>query len=290
MHAPWSQRAHYRVVMWFLRVLHWEATRVLGARVVIEADSEPPAPDRSLVVLARHAGAGDSFLIIDTLLWEYGREPRIVLKDTLQWDPAIDTVLNRLPNRFISPNPGHTGDVVAARIEELASHLDDNDALVIFPEGGNFTPARRQRAIARLRRRGHDRAADRAERMRHVLAPRPGGATAALRAAVDADALLVVHTGLERLSSMRDLWRGLPMDREVRLRCWRVPAAELPRDEAAVAAWLDGWWAIFDEWIEAHQATSPATSSADATSSAPERQTDGGSARSSASSSSNPME
>ncbi len=36
----------------------------------------------------------------------YAREPRIVLKDTLQWDPAIDVVLNRLPNRFIRPDPG----------------------------------------------------------------------------------------------------------------------------------------------------------------------------------------
>ena len=29
-----------------------------------------------------------------------------MLKDTLQWDPAVDVLLNRLPNRFIAP--GHT--------------------------------------------------------------------------------------------------------------------------------------------------------------------------------------
>ena len=35
----------------------------------------------------------------------YHREPRVVLKDTMAWDPAIDVILNRLPSRFISPDP-----------------------------------------------------------------------------------------------------------------------------------------------------------------------------------------
>ena len=44
--------------------------------------------------------------MVHALINWYAREPRIVLKDTLQWDPAIDVVLNRLPNRFIRPGPG----------------------------------------------------------------------------------------------------------------------------------------------------------------------------------------
>jgi 1-acyl-sn-glycerol-3-phosphate acyltransferase len=258
MDAPWSQRAHYTIVRWFLRVLHWEATRVLGARVVIEESEHDPGLGGPIIVFARHAGAGDSFLIVDTLLSEYAREPRIVLKDTLQWDPAIDTVLNRLPNRFIRSEPGRTGDDVEGRIAELASHLDSNDALVIFPEGGNFTPGRRLRAIDRLRRLGHHRAADRAEQMRHVLAPRPGGAAAALRVATDADAVFIAHTGLEHLSSVRELWHGLPMDREVLIHWWRVDKSEVPREEAAVAPWLEHWWEVIDNWIDNHRSPAPA--------------------------------
>jgi 1-acyl-sn-glycerol-3-phosphate acyltransferase len=253
LQSPWSQRAHYALVRWFLRVLHWEATRVLGARLVIEEPKHEFGYGRPVVVLARHAGPGDSFLIVDTLLSEYGREPRIVLKDTLQWDPVIDTVLNRLPNRFIGSEPGEAGDRVEARIAELASHLDSNDALVIFPEGGNFTPARRLRAIDRLRRLGFHSSAERAERMRHVLAPRPGGAAAALAVATDADTVFVAHTGLEHLSSLRELWHGLPMDRKVLMRVWRVDRADVPRDEAAVTPWLEHWWAVIDNWIEGHQ-------------------------------------
>jgi hypothetical protein len=37
----------------------------------------------------------------------------------------------------------------------LAAGLDAGGALVIFPEGGNWTPLRWRRAIERLRRRGH---------------------------------------------------------------------------------------------------------------------------------------
>ena len=70
----------------------------------------------------------------------YQREPRVVLKDTLAWDPMIDVVLNRIPARFITPNPA-AGEDLESQIAALATGLDENDAFVIFPEGGNFTPA-----------------------------------------------------------------------------------------------------------------------------------------------------
>lgn len=251
--APWSQRAHYALIKWFLRVLEWEARRVLNVRIVVEG---PPPSDyrgRPLVVMARHAGPGDSFLVVHSLMNWYVREPRIVLKDTLQWDPVIDILLNRLPNRFIAPNPGRAGSGVERHIAELATKLDLDDALVIFPEGGNFTVRRRVRAIERLRRHGLDKAAVQAEQMENVLPPRPGGVTAALRTAVDADAVFVAHTGLEHLASVADLWRGLPMDTEVRMHWWQVPAAEVPRDADAIADWLFSWWARVDGWVGQHR-------------------------------------
>jgi 1-acyl-sn-glycerol-3-phosphate acyltransferase len=257
MRSGWSQRAHYSLVRWFLALLDWEARRVLGVRVEVEGPAPAEYHERPLVVMARHAGPGDSFLVVHALMNWYDREPRIVLKDTLQWDPAIDVLLNRLPNGFITPDPGRTGDLVGQQIGVLARDLDGDDSLVIFPEGGNFTAERRQRAIDRLRDRGLDRMADRAERMMHVIAPRPGGVTAALTTAVDADVVLVAHTGLEHLASVVDLWRGLPMDTVVRMRWWQVPAREVPRDEAAILEWLYGWWAVVDGWIAANRPAAP---------------------------------
>ena len=119
----------------------------------------------------------------------------------------------------------------------------------IFPEGANFTPRRRVRAIKRLRDRGLATAVRRAEAMRNVLPPHPAGVTAALRAAPHADVVFVAHTGLEHLSTVRDLWRGLPTDKTLYLRWWFIPAAEVPRDETQLTDWLYRWWETIDAWI-----------------------------------------
>jgi 1-acyl-sn-glycerol-3-phosphate acyltransferase len=251
--SPWFQRAHYRLVELYLSEMFSLCHFVLNVRV----DVEGPAPDaytgRPLLVCCRHAGPGDSFLLAHALINWYDREPRIVLKDSLQWDPAIDVVLNRLPSRFI--RPGHNSAETIAHIADLARGLDHNDAFVIFPEGGNFTPKRRERAINRLHRIGMHRMAERAKAMIHVLAPRPGGLLAALAAAPEADVVWVAHTGVDDLASVADVWRALPLDRVIEMRWWLVPAAEVPRDREGQIEWLFSWWERIDAWIASRKSS-----------------------------------
>jgi 1-acyl-sn-glycerol-3-phosphate acyltransferase len=182
----------------------------------------------------------------------YGREPRVVLKDTLAWDPAIDVLLRRIPARFISPNPA-AGENFEEQIAALATGLDENDAFVIFPEGGNFTPARRERAIQRLQKLGMEKMAQRAEAMIHVLAPRPGGLLAALDAAPEADVVLVAHTGLDHLLTAGDVWRELPIDKVIIMRWWQVSSEEIPAGREARIDWLFSWWELIDDWIAEHR-------------------------------------
>lgn len=216
-------------------------------------DDGLPGSTNAMLVLSRHAGPGDSFLLVQSLMnRDHLRQPRIVVKDTMALDPAVDVLLHRLPARFIDPTPS-AGDDVTASIGALARRLGEEDALLIFPEGGNFSPGRRVRAIDRLRRRGHHQDADRAARMRHVLAPRPGGVTAALDAAPHADVVFVAHTGLEHLVTPRDVWRELPVDKTLHLRWWFVPAAEVPATEEERIAWLFAQWAAIDRWVAGHQ-------------------------------------
>jgi 1-acyl-sn-glycerol-3-phosphate acyltransferase len=250
--SPWFQRQHYRLVRWYLQVIYWECERVLHVRVSVEGPPPSSYHGRPLLILSRHAGPGDSFLVVHALVNWYAREPRIVLKDTMQWDPAIDVVLNRLPNRFIRPNPG-AGDGVEKQVGELSRHLDRDDAFVIFPEGGNFTEHRRKRAIERLRRKGHIDEAEKAERLRHVMAPRPGGVLAALTAAHDADVVFVAHTGVEHMTTVLDVWRELPMDREIQMRWWIVPVDEVPDGDGERIDWLFAWWARIDDWVHERQ-------------------------------------
>jgi 1-acyl-sn-glycerol-3-phosphate acyltransferase len=263
LHTRAFQAAHYTVLRLVLDGLMRVAQRLFALRVVTDGESWSPLDDgvpgstNAMVVLSRHAGPGDSFLLVHTLMnRDHLRRPRIVLKDLLQLDPVIDVHLNRLPNHFVSAGPD-AGDRSEAAIAELAQDLGEEDALLIFPEGANFTPQRRTRAIQRLRDRGLRSAARRAEAMRSVLPPRPAGVVAALTAAPHADVVFVAHTGLEHLSTMRDLWRGLPMDKTLHLRWWFVPAAQVPREEAQLTDWLYRWWETIDAWITSTSAASP---------------------------------
>lgn len=254
--SPGFQRAHYALTGWCLRVLFWQVRWTLRLQIAVAGpDPDTAAPGRPELVLCRHAGPGDSFILIHALVNWYRRTPRIVLKDTLQWDPAVDVLLNRLPNQFLAPERRRDGAVERV-VGELAAGLGDSDTLVIFPEGGNFTPRRRLAAIARLRSRGHAKAAEQAERLRHVLAPRPGGMLAALDAAPKAGVVFVAHTGLERMVTVADVWRELPMDKQITMRFWSVPPSEVPAGREERIAWLYAWWGRIDDWIDAnHPAT-----------------------------------
>ena len=250
--TPYFEGIHYDLVQGVMWVFFEEARRVLRLRIETDGPSPDAHPGVPLLVACRHAGPGDSFTLIHALMHWYHREPRVVLKDTLAWDPVIDVLLSRIPARFISSDPAH-GQDLESQITALAQGLDENDAFVIFPEGGNFTPERRQRGIDRLRRLGLERMARRAEDLTHVLAPRPGGFLAALDGAPDADVVLVAHTGLDHLLTVRDVWRELPMDKRIVMRWWQVPREEIPTDREERIEWLFEWWERIDTWVEQHR-------------------------------------
>jgi len=244
------QEAHYQFMSWWLRRVMGSARRTFRISTDIRLPEAPPSPDRPLLVLSRHAGPGDSFLLIDGLLNgdHVRRRPRIVLKDLLQWDPCVDVLINRIPNRFVPAHGGGGQDAIDA-ITHLTATMHAGDAFVIFPEGGNFTPSRRSRAIEKLDEIGRPKLAERARTMEHLLPPKPAGTLAAIEAAPDADVVFVGHVGLEELSSVRDVWRGIPMDAAVVVRYWVTPAHEVPRPEDR-ERWLYERWQHLDEWID----------------------------------------
>jgi 1-acyl-sn-glycerol-3-phosphate acyltransferase len=300
-----SMDRHYALVRWFLATLFRRALKVFRLRVEI---SEPPGTPaelaarltRPVIVLSRHAGPGDSFLLVHHLLSLYRRKPRIVMKASLQFDPSLDVVINRLPHAFVRPHrrhpaPDHMADrtgvsnqvvapdrtnaldqaaasgragvsdqaaveaaagenpthsAVIDEIRRLAAGLGPTGALVIFPEGGNFTPSRWLRGIRQLERTRRFGEARRARGMANLLPPRSGGAFAAIDAAPTADVVFVAHTGLDDLITVGDVWRGLPMEQVIKAQWWRVPADDVPREREEVVRWLYDWWERIDSWIE----------------------------------------
>lgn len=260
MRRPWMQRAHVAVARWALAVLFWQVRWTLRLRIVVDAPTGSALPYVPLLVLSRHAGPGDSFILVDTLLGRGRRTPAIVLKDTLQWDPAIDVLLGRLPAAFVTPRsrrrPGRPG--ARETVARIAGDLGPEGALVLFPEGGNVTPRRRAARIEALRAAGQGTLADRAERMPHVMAPHTGGFLAALGAASpDAAVLVVAHSGLERLVTVKDIWRELPMDKEIVLGGRLTRAADLPADAQGRELWLFEQWERVDAWISERDVDRP---------------------------------
>ena len=130
--------------------------------------------------------------------------------------------------------------------------MSPDDAILLFPEGGNWTPRRHHRAISRLRRAGRREDAADAAGNPHVLPPRPAGMLACLAARPDLDVAVVAHTGLEDLVSPGLIWRALPVSaRPMVIRWWHEPAgpaAGRPMRTGGNGSALQ--WAIVDAWID----------------------------------------
>ena len=252
-HGPtWAQR-HVRLLRRTLALLVAVSRPLLGFRVELE---NPPAPEgvtgRPLLVLARHGGPGDSFAIAEVMLSDWQRRPVIVLKETLRWDPGLDIVLSRLGSCFLPAGGGRRD--LPAKIAAVARQAAADDAILLFPEGGNWTPRRHRLALAKLWVRGRPKAVARAAANPHVLPPHPAGVLACLEARPDLEVVVVAHTGLDDLVSPAMIWRALPVgDRPMIMRWWHLPAEELPADADLRTDWLDVQWAVVDSWIDARK-------------------------------------
>jgi 1-acyl-sn-glycerol-3-phosphate acyltransferase len=250
------QRLHYRLLRWFV---HGFASRWL-ALLDIDVPAQEPTEatralesDRPLLFFSRHAGPGDTILLIDRLLTRFDRFPSVVFKQSVAIDPCVDLIGHRLPHAVLDTSDQQECE---ALIEKVANGLGSRGVLLLFPEGGNFTAERRRRAVRKLWRTGLRREAAQADRMSHVLPPRPTGALAALRGNPRADVIFAAHSGLGLAAFPREIWRETPLGKTFNTHMWLSPAAEHPLEPDAQVAWIYDWWKRLDEWIH-EQGTEP---------------------------------
>jgi 1-acyl-sn-glycerol-3-phosphate acyltransferase len=256
--SPFRPRSWYD--SFNLRILAAALSAILGAgrvlvgfRVVVQ---DPPSlvpfdSNEPVIVLARHGGIGDSYALVWLLASRYQRRPRLVAKEILQWEPLLDVALNRLGACFL-PSKAAPGTDLASRIETLASDLVAGDALLLFPEGANWTPRRRSRAIARLRADRKHEAGRQAQLMENVLPARPAGVFACLQARPDVAVVVFAHTGLDKITTAGGVWQAIPFPIPMTVKWW--PTVQAPSDQQEWLRWLSTEWAIVDEWIDAQHA------------------------------------
>ncbi|MHB8659471.1 MAG: 1-acyl-sn-glycerol-3-phosphate acyltransferase [Solirubrobacteraceae bacterium] len=246
-----SQRRHVGLLRWFVHSLAQRMLTLLQIDIVRQLTPEAEralATDRPLLCFSRHAGPGDTVLLIDQLLSHYKRQPSVVFKDTLAIDPCVDLIGHRLPHAVLDKDdPERCED----RIREVSARLGPRGVLVLFPEGGNFTFERRRRALGTLHRKGRRREEARGRELAHMLPPHPGGALAALRGNSNAPVLFAAHTGLGLAAFPRELWRHTPIGRTLKTRMWIVAPSERPQDAQDQVRWLYDWWKRLDDWVDA---------------------------------------
>jgi 1-acyl-sn-glycerol-3-phosphate acyltransferase len=223
--------------------------RILAVPMILEPGSPSVAAVQhsdGLIVLARHCGPGDSLYIARLLAVHYSLSLRVVLKSALRIEPVVGLAASRLPFCFVGRDPSAAID----GITELATTLSRGSALLLFPEGGNFSWARWRAGIRYLTEHGDYLAARRARRRTHTLPPRTGGVLAALDAAPHADVLLIAHAGFSDDGRDRQWWR-VPVRRDFLIRAMLFAADDVPRDDTGAQEFLDQAWTQVDTWVEA---------------------------------------
>ena len=251
------RREHEKLLLDALDGIMEHAQRWVGLRVELEEPVDFGSERAPLLVFARHAGPGDSLVLAWLLAAYAGRLPRVVLKDFLRWDPGIGAVLYRVRSYFV-PSRSGAGDDRTKPIREMAETLERMDAMLLFPEGGNWTRGRWQANITRFRENGQEERAAQAESWVHVLPPRSGGVVTAMSARPDADVMIVAHTGLEWLLTPWQIFTAIPLhDDPFLIRAWTFGPDERPSDPEEIEAWLDEQWEVVNEWVGSHREFSP---------------------------------
>jgi 1-acyl-sn-glycerol-3-phosphate acyltransferase len=220
------------------------ATRTLFSLDFVVEGEALAAEGGPVLVFVRHASIVDTLIPGVFLANRHHLQLRYVLKRELLVDPCLDVAGHWLPNCFVARDGADSAREIAA-VEALKAGIGARDGVLIYPEGTRFSEGKRRRLLAHV----DPSTRARAERLRHVLPVRPGGALALLAAAPACDVIFVGHTGLEGFVSVADIWAGTMVGQTVRVKMWRERADALPAGREALLAWLDERWARLDGWI-----------------------------------------
>lgn len=234
---------------WATSLLQW-AHRILG--VDFEPIDMSGLPPNSFILLSRHASMVDAVLPIVLICGHLKRYAHYVMKDELLWDPVINIFGKRLGNQFVSR--GSRTDANVDGIARLAAGALPDSALVIFPEGTYATAGNRKRVLDSLRRKAasgelEPEVVAYAEKLDHLLPPKPVGTLALLAHRPEADVVVFGHVGLEDMAGLAGLRRRLPLPEPISMTYWTFTCSDVPASPDQQHDWLRDRWIDLDDWI-----------------------------------------
>jgi 1-acyl-sn-glycerol-3-phosphate acyltransferase len=228
--------------------------RVMGRIYAIDyvVEGSELLRDGPTIMLMRHASINDTILPIALITRPHGVRLRIVLKAELLNVPVVDVMGELVPTAFVKRGSGNPEREVE-QVRALTRELHAQETIMIFPEGTRFTEERRAAILGKLQTKD-PAAAEQAEELANVLPLRLGGTHALIDGAPGADLIFCAHTGYESSAKLADFVRGALYRATVRVKFWRIPAAQVPTDHAERAAFLHAEWKKVDAWIGEHRA------------------------------------
>lgn len=250
MHRPIWVRANNLLTGQYMALVTNAIQFFGGFRFEVTFDSEPRGPQ---LIFARHVGPADVFRLMKVVFRDLGQRCHAVGAAKLQWDPFLDVAGERLGFHYVCA-PGADPAAELEGIRRLTAGMGAGETLILCPEGGNFTPRRRANGIDHELERGRTDRARLAAGLRHTLLPRAGGVMAAIDGAPHATVVFLGHAGLDDITSLRSLWRSIPLDRTIRAHGWTADVGDLPTDRDPRSAWLHDQWQRIDDWIDAELA------------------------------------
>lgn len=221
--------------------------RLFSMRLRLEEDLYPSG-ENPILLLVRHTSLADTILATYLMRIQKNFRLRYVMKRELLWDPCLDIVGNRLPNYFVdrgSADTRHEAEAIAA----LAENLGPEEGVILWPEGTRFSPAKRDRALARIKEAGDVHLLELASRFCQVLPPRMRGIAALLERNPGMDVFFCSHTGFEKAASFKDIFGGTMIGREIRARLWGFDAESVPKNPQELKQWVYEKWRLVDDFV-----------------------------------------
>lgn len=243
--AEW-RRKHVRLEGWWAHVQFTWAIRIFRLKVQVEGDDELALGPYLLFI--RHVSIVDNLIPAVFAVQRRNIALRWVMNWYLMRDPCIDIVGHRVGCTFVRGGTDQSQREIH-RIREMADNLGPGEGVIIYPEGTLYSPAKRERLVSQLMRRGDDEVAEFASGLRNVLPPRLGGTIALLETHPDVDVVFCAHSGLEAALDKASIIAGGLVGKELRIKFWRVPAEAIPKHRDELRRWLFEQWTKIDDFV-----------------------------------------
>lgn len=230
----------------------WARNHLIAIRVLFglefELEAEELTEPGPYILMPRHVSILDN-LIGDVFIGHpHGIGIRYVIKQEIQSLTPIDIGGRWIPTVFVRRGSLDPETEIAA-VRALTHDMSPGEITAIYPEGTRPTSAKIARAQEVIAERQPE-IAPLAARLNHLLPPRLGGPLAMLdEASAGTDIVFCGHVGFEGIRTVKDVWAGVLVGREIRIRFWRYDGSTIPEGEMARTRWLYEKWQIVDDWV-----------------------------------------